>query len=139
MSENAKSGERLELTFDELSRKVIGAALQVHRQLGPGFLESAYEQALRIELAARGLAFEAQKPVQLRYAGQVIGNHVLDLIVDGRLILELKAVSGLEDVHFAQLRSYLRATGVQVGLLINFNSARLEIRRVVHKYVPDDQ
>ena len=125
------------MTFDQLSRQVIGAAVQVHKQLGPGFLESAYEQALRIELSARGLAFEAQKPVQLRYRGQVIGNHVLDLIVDGQLILELKAVGSLEDVHFAQLRSYLRATGVEVGLLINFNSSILVVKRVVHNYDPD--
>jgi GxxExxY protein len=124
--------ERPGFDFDELSSKVIGAAVAVHRQLGPGFLESVYEQALKIELKKRGIAFEAQKQITVRYDDQVVGNHTLDLLVEGQLVLELKAVSDLEDVHFAQLRSYLRATNCKVGLLMNFNSRTLVVKRVVN-------
>ena len=89
---------------------MIAAAIEVHKQLGPGSLESLYEQALAIELTKRGIRFEAQKEIVVRYDGKLIGKHVLDLVVEGKLILELKTVKGLEDIHFAQLRSYLRAT-----------------------------
>ncbi len=123
-------------TFDELSSKVIGAAIEVHRQLGPGFLESAYEQALRVELSRRNLRFESQKSVKLCYAGHVIGNHMMDIVVENCLVLELKAISSLEDIHFAQLRSYLRASGIKVGLLINFNTTTLTVKRVVYNYEP---
>lgn len=126
----------MSFTFDELSSKAIGAAIEVHRQLGPGFLESAYEQALRIELSKRNLRFESQKPVQLCYAGHVIGSHIMDVVVENCLVLELKAISSLEDIHFAQLRSYLRASGIKVGLLINFNTTTLTVKRVVYNYEP---
>lgn len=99
------------LVFDEMSRKIIAAAIEVHRQLGPGFLESVYEQALKLELRKQGIAFESQKEVSVVYDGTVVGVHVLDLLVDDCVVVELKAVSGLEDVHFAQVRSYLKATG----------------------------
>lgn len=119
------------LTFDELSGKVISAAIEVHKQLGPGFLESVYEQALRIELEKRSIAFESQKQVPISYDGRVIGSHVLDMLVDDQLIVELKAVNSLEPVHFAQERSYLRATDLKVGLLLNFNSPTLLVKRIV--------
>lgn len=118
--------------FDELSSRVIAAAVEVHRQLGPGFLESVYEQALGIELRKRGIPFESQKQVAVLYDGHKVGTHVLDVLVDGRLIVELKAVSGLEDIHFAQVVSYLKATGARVGLLLNFNSPKLVIKRLVN-------
>ncbi len=111
---------------------MIAAAIEVRRRLGPGFAESIYEQALRIELSKRGIPFESQKPIQVRYDDQVVGNHVLDLLVAGELVVELKAVSGLEDVHCAQVRSYLRATGAKVGLLMNFNAAKLVVKRIVN-------
>jgi GxxExxY protein len=117
--------------FDDLSNSVIGAAVHVHKQLGPGFMETVYEEALRIEMRRRGIAFESQKQIPVLYDGQVVGNHVLDLLVEGLLVVELKAVKALEDVHFAQLRSYLRATGAKVGLLLNFNSPTLVVKRVV--------
>ena len=125
--------------FDELSSKVIAAAIAVHKALGPGFLESVYENAFKIELAARGIPFESQKQVEVSYKGQALGNHVLDLLVEDALVVELKAISRLEDVHFAQLRSYLRATGAKVGLLMNFNSPKLEVKRMVHRYGDVDQ
>ena len=118
--------------FEETSNKVIAAAIEVHRRLGPGFLESVYEQALKIEMNKAGLVFEVQKQIKVLYDGQVIGNHVLDVLVEGELVVELKAVSGLEDIHYAQVRSYLRATGVSVGLLINFNAPKLSVKRIVN-------
>ncbi len=120
------------IVFDELSSSVISAAIQVHKKLGPGFLETVYEQALRLELTKRGISFVAQAPIQVLYGGQVVGNHVLDLLVDGKLVVELKAVSALEDIHFAQLRSYLRATDIKIGLLLNFNSPTLAVKRIMN-------
>ena len=131
--ENTKGGKHeTGLEFDELSNRVIAAAIQVHKGLGPGFLESIYEQALAIELGKRGIKFEAQKEVAVHYDGRIVGKHVLDVLVEGELIVELKAVRALEDVHFAQLRSYLRATGIKVGLLMNFAEATLRIKRMVN-------
>ena len=120
------------LVLEELTGRIIAAAIEVHRQLGPGFLESIYEQALKIELTRRGITFEAQRPVEVAYAGEVVGNHVLDLIIKDKVVVELKAVKELDDVHYAQLRSYLRATGAKVGLLMNFNSPMLVVKRVVN-------
>lgn len=100
--------------FDELSGKVIAAALDVHKQLGPGFLEGVYEEALKIALARRGITFEAQKKIEVRFEGAPVGTHILDLLVEKRLIVELKAV------------------GTRVGLLMNFNSAVLVTKRIVN-------
>ncbi len=118
--------------FDDLSNKVIAAAIEVHKQLGPGFLESVYEQALKVALAKRGIRFEPQKQVEVRFDGVLVGTHILDLMVEDRLVVELKAVKELEDIHYAQLRSYLRATGAKVGLLMNFNSPTLTVKRLVN-------
>ncbi|MCE5200073.1 MAG: GxxExxY protein [Armatimonadota bacterium] len=120
--------------FDRLSGEVIAAAVQVHKVLGPGFIENVYEQALKLELNKRKIRFESQKQIQVFYAGQTVGTHVLDLLVEDQLIVELKAVAGLEDVHFAQVRSYLSATGAKVGLLMNFNSPKLTIKRIVRNF-----
>jgi len=118
--------------FEELSRKIIGAAIEVHRELGPGFLENIYEEALKIELSENGINFEFQKEVRIKYLGTSIGTHRLDLLVENNIILELKAVKELADIHFAQLRSYLKATGLKVGLLLNFAKPTLEIKRIVN-------
>jgi GxxExxY protein len=120
------------IVFDEVSGKVIAAAIEVHKQLGPGFLECVYEQALKKELSKRGIAFECQKQIDVLYDGDVVGIHVLDLFVEGKLVVELKAVKALEDIHHAQVRSYLRATGVKVGLLLNFNSPTVTVKRIVN-------
>ncbi len=122
----------MRVVFDETSGKVIAAAIQVHKQLGPGFLESVYEQALKLELMQRSIEFEDQKRVAVLYNGVVVGTHVLDLFVGGQLVVELKAVETLERIHFAQVQSYLRATGVKVGLLLNFNSPTLYVKRIVN-------
>ena len=118
--------------FEELSKKIIGAAIEVHRELGPGFLESIYEEAFKIELAEYGLKVESQKEVAIEYLGVTVGLHRLDLVVEGQVIVEMKAVKELTDAHLAQLRSYLKATGLRVGLLLNFSKPKLEIRRVVN-------
>jgi len=118
--------------FEKLSNKIIGAAIEVHRVLGPGFLEYIYEQALKIEFSERNLNCESQKEIRINYNGVEIGQHRLDLVVENVIIVELKAVKGFADIHFAQLRSYLKATGLKVGLLLNFGKPTLEIKRVVN-------
>ena len=119
---------------DEIANAVIGASIEVHRILGPGYLEAVYEEALALELAARGLSFKRQSAVTISYKGKEIGKARLDLIVGEQVIVEIKAVDTLAQVHRAQLLSYLRATGMELGLLINFNPAALRdgVRRVVN-------
>jgi GxxExxY protein len=118
--------------FEDLSKNIIGAALEVHRELGPGFLENIYEEALKVDLNEHGLHFESQKEIEIEYLGVVVGTHRLDLVVEGKIIVELKAVNEIADVHLAQLRSYLKATGLKVGLLLNFAKPTLQIRRAVN-------
>jgi GxxExxY protein len=118
--------------FEDLSKKIIGAAIEVHRELGPGFLESIYEEALKVEFMEHKLHYDAQKEIQIKYLGVAVGLHRLDLLVENQIIIELKAVKELTDVHFSQLRSYLKATGLKVGLLFNFAKPTLEIKRVVN-------
>jgi GxxExxY protein len=115
-----------------LSNQIIGAAIKVHKELGPGFLESIYEEALKVELSKNELDFASQMEVQIEYLGVPVGLHRLDLLVQNEVIVELKAVKELADIHFAQLRSYLKATGMNVGLLLNFSKPTLEVRRVVN-------
>ena len=115
-----------------MSNKVIGAAVEVHKELGPGFLESIYEEALKVELSKNELDFANQMEVQIEYLGVPVGLHRLDLLIQNEVIVELKAVKELADIHFAQLRSYLKATGMKVGLLLNFSKSTLEVRRVVN-------
>jgi len=118
---------------DQLAHAVIGAAIEVHRLLGPGFLEEVYEQALAVELVERGVPFLRQVIIAVNYKGQKVGEGRLDLLAGGILIVELKAVDKLAPIHTAQVMSYLKTTGLQLGLLINFNVPILKegIRRVV--------
>ena len=125
-------GEKGKHRFEELSRKIIGAAIDVHRALGPGFLENIYEEALKVHFTGHDLNFKSQKEVKIKYLGVVVGTHRLDLVVENQIILELKAVKELADIHFAQLRSYLNATGLKVGLLLNFGTPTLEVKRIVN-------
>ena len=122
-----------ESTRDPLSEAVIGAAIEVHRELGPGLTEIMYEDALCHEFDFRGIRYARQVPVPVVYKGKPIGTTRIDLVVEDRLIVELKACEALTPVHRAQLVTYLRVTGIQVGLLINFNVAILKdgIKRVV--------
>lgn len=110
--------------------RIIGAAIEVHKSLGPGFLESIYENALAVEFTRRGIPFVRQWAVPLVYQGVEVGTHVLDLLVEDQVVVELKAVRRIEDVHFVILRSYLKAVGRDLGLLLNFAQPTLEIKRV---------
>jgi GxxExxY protein len=120
-------------TLDRLAQTVIGAAIEVHRHLGPGYLESLYEEALSIELGLRQIPFERQKAVSVDYKGYAIGEGRVDLVVGEELLVELKAVDALASIHKAQVISYLKATKCHLGLLINFNVPILKngIQRVV--------
>jgi GxxExxY protein len=117
--------------FADRSAQVIGAALAVHRALGPGFLEPAYDAAMRVSLAHRALPFESQLSFELSFETVRVGSGRIDLVVANEIVVELKAVERLRDIHFAQLRSYLRATGLRIGLLFNFNAPTLTVRRMV--------
>lgn len=132
--EARKPGE--ELGSRNLTQRIIGAALRIHRELGPGFLESIYEEALAIELRLLGLPFERQKPVPIFYRGQPVGEHRLDLLVESTVVVELKAVGALENIHFAVVRSYLKALGLTDALLLNFATTRLVMKRVGREYQP---
>jgi GxxExxY protein len=119
-----------------LSGELIGAAIEVHRVLGPGLLESAYELALERELVLRGLSVERQKPVSLEYKGALLGDGFrIDLLINDQLIVEVKAVDRIQPIHEAQLLTYLRLTGKQLGLLINFNERVLKsgLKRVANR------
>lgn len=125
------------LIDDKYSNCVIGAAIEVHRRLGPGFLEAVYHKALRCELTALGIDWASEVEVPILYRGMVVGRHRLDLVVGGELVVELKSTARLEFVHFAQVRSYLTASGIRVGLLLNFDQTRVTIRRVVDQEQKD--
>ncbi len=135
MKRRGAEAQRTDEVFvdQSLSRKVIGAAIEVHRTLGPGFAESVYDRALCVELELRQIPFRRQVPVVAEYKGHCVGRSQLDLLVDERLVVELKAVEALMPVHRAQLLSYLRVVRCQVGLLINFNVEALRegVRRIV--------
>ena len=120
--------------LDVLARRVIGAAIEVHRALGPGFLEAVYEEALGVELDNQGIHYLRQCPICISYKGQPVSEGRLDLLVENRLIVELKATEALTNLHQAQIMSYLKATGHPLGLLINFNVPILRdgIRRIIH-------
>jgi GxxExxY protein len=121
------------MTIDELTEKVIGCAYAVHNVLGAGFLEKVYENALRIALAAGGLNVKQQHPIPVAYRGEVVGDFFADLMVEDRLIIELKAVQNMTKEHEVQLVNYLAATGIDDGLLINFGSS-VEVKRKFRQY-----
>lgn len=111
--------------------RVTGAAIEVHRTLGPGFLESVYENALRIELRRREIPYVGQVAVPIVYQGIEVGSHILDLLVEDQLVVELKSLKRLDDIHFVVLKSYLKAVERELGLLLNFSGTTLAIKRVV--------
>ena len=119
------------MNIDEVCYKVIGAAMAVHRHFGPGYLEEVYKNAMMVELEAAGLRAEKEVPIAVAYKGVRVGDYRVDIVVENRLILELKAVVALNAAHEAQLVNYLNATGIDDGLLINFGAASLQHK---HKY-----
>ena len=125
--ESRKAGK--ELRHGEITERIIAAAINVHRELGPGFLESVYEEALAVEFALCGIQYIRQKTVPLFYRDHQIGEHRLDFLVEGVIVVELKAIEALENIHFAVGRSYLKATHLEDGLLLNFATVPLTIKR----------
>lgn len=119
--------------MDQLTEAVIGAAIEVHRHLGSGFQERTYERALSVELRLRGIAYQTQVMVNLDYKGENIGDGKIDLLVEGCLVVELKAVSELHDAHKNQVLAYLKATEFNLGLLINFHAPTIKdgLKRVI--------
>ena len=119
----------IELQNYDLAGKVIGCAMSVHRELGSGYLEKVYENAMMVALKEVGLSAVQQVPIKARYHGVVVGDFIADLIVENALVVELKAVASLVPVHEVQLVSYLKATNMQDGLLLNFGSQSLQYKR----------
>ena len=117
---------------DEAVRRIIGAAIEVHRTIGPGFPEIVYERALCVELELRGISFERQPSICVTYKGISVGTGQLDVLADG-IVVELKAVHMLLPLHRAQLLAYLKASKKRLGLLLNFNASTLTIRRVIRR------
>ena len=115
---------------DTLTERIIECIIQVHQSLGSGFLESIYQNALMIELKSQQLNTETEKEVPVIYRGHLVGRHRLDLIVEETVIVELKTVEELSRAHYAQVRSYLKATGLKTALLVNFSKAKADFRRV---------
>ena len=119
------------MDLNELTYAINGAIFEVNRILGPGFLEKVYENALLMELKARGIKAAAQYPIKVRYKDQIVGEYFADLLVEDEVIIELKTVDKIEKIHEAQLLNYLKATGIKVGLLVNFKSTKADIKRMV--------
>jgi GxxExxY protein len=116
--------------FPDLTRRIIGAAFEVHNELGPGFLEKVYENALVMELRRAEIDVTAQAAIPVTYKGTQVGMYYADLLVDGKVIVEIKAADTLTAVHEAQLLHYLKATGIELGLLLNFATRKVQIRRM---------
>jgi GxxExxY protein len=124
------------MDIEKLGSKIIGAAIEVHKTLGPGLLESAYEESLCHELSLRSLSFERQKPLSLTYKGKLLDcGYRLDIVVENRIILELKTCEEIEPIHKAQLLTYLKLSGLHLGFLFNFNVPIMRdgIARVVNE------
>ncbi len=144
MSEEIKPGacrviDDVPPEWNRLTEQVIAAAMDVHTALGPGLLERLYEEALCHELTLRGIPFRRQVPIRLEYKGRSIGDQTLDLVVGDLVVVELKSVERVHDVHLRQLVSYMRSSGLPLGLLLNFDVERLKdgvFRRVLTRNTP---
>ena len=123
--------ETKNIVYKDLSYKIIELALKVHNELGCGFLEKVYENALMILLDREGIPAKQQAPVDVCFQNKVVGQYFADILVDNELILELKTVDTIANIHKAQVLNYLRATGIKLGLVLNFAKPRLEDKRLV--------
>jgi GxxExxY protein len=119
------------MKFNDITYAVNGAVFEVNNILGPGFLEKVYENALLVEFNKRGLKAKNQVPIKVAYKGEVVGDYTADLLVEDKVIVDLKTVENLDRVHEAQLLNYLKATGLHVGLLVNFKRKKSDIKRIV--------
>jgi GxxExxY protein len=127
------------LLYEDLTGKILSACFEVSNELGAGFLESVYEKSLIIALQDKGLSVQNQAPLKVYFRNNVVGDFFADLLVENKIIVELKAVSKLKPEHQAQVINYLKATGISVGLLINFGNPKLEYKRLFNKDVHDVQ
>jgi GxxExxY protein len=135
---NKESRKAGNLRHSDFTDRIIAAAIAVHRELGPGFIESVYEEALAVEFALQGIPYIRQKPAPLYYKDHQVGEHRLDFLVADEIVLELKAVTALENIHFAIVRSYMKATGCRDALLLNFASMPLTVRRVYREQAANE-
>ena len=126
---DSQDGQDMELQYEEITKAVIGCAFEVINELGAGFLESVYEKALLLALRQKGLSVIAQHPVKVMFRSVCVGDFSADIFVEGKVIVELKAVKAIAPEHQAQIINYLNATGIAVGLLINFGNPKLEYKR----------
>ena len=115
---------------EELIEKIINACINVHKELGPGFLENIYHNALKFELERQKLAFESEKEIEVKYLDMVVGIHRIDLLVEDEIVVELKTAEDLNKKYYAQVRSYLKAMKKEIGLLVNFADFTIDVRRV---------
>ena len=120
-----------DIIYKELSYKIMDVAFTVHNTLGIGFLEKVYENALMIELQNRNISCQQQHPIKVFYNEQVVGDYSADILVDNKIILEIKVVKGLTEIHEAQLMNYLKATKLRLGILLNFANTKVESKRIV--------
>ena len=119
------------MNINQITYQINGAVFEVNKVLGPGFLEKVYENALKVELKRRGLKAECQVPIEVFYKNNLVGEYFADILVEGKVIIELKTVKTIDKVHEAQLLNYLKATGLKVGLIVNFKHPKAEIKRMV--------
>jgi GxxExxY protein len=131
-----RSGNPIPMEHEELTQKIIGCAYRVYNTMGFGFLESVYEKCLLIEMGNAGLNVKTQVAIPVKYAGHNVGDFSADLVVEEKVIVELKSVQRLIKVHEVQLVNYLVATGIPVGLLMNFGETRIEVKRKVRQLTP---
>ena len=126
----AKTAEEL----NDLSNRIIGIAIDIHKKLGPGFQEKIYEEALLTEFKKSGIGYEKQKVIRVDYDGQGLGNQRIDLLADDEVILEIKACTKIIPIYRDQVISYLKTANKKLGLILNFGRSKLEIKRVVHNF-----
>lgn len=127
------------IIYKEFSYEIIGSAMEVHRILGPGFLEAVYQAALAHELTLRQISFEQFKDLPVIYKTQIVGSYEADFVIENKVILELKAVSTLHPKHEAQAINYLAATGLRLAILLNFGASSLQYKRVINKLAMNNQ
>ncbi|HLM00581.1 MAG TPA: GxxExxY protein [Pyrinomonadaceae bacterium] len=123
------------MLYEDITKKILEACFEVSNELGIGYLESVYEKALLIALREKGLKAENQIPLQVKFRGEIVGEFFVDILVEDKILIELKVVNGLTKEFYAQTINYLKATGIEVGLLINFGNAKLEYRRFNNKFI----
>lgn len=120
----------MEYNGDKLTEEIISCIIRVHQTLGPGFLENIYRKALMIELQKNNLKYENEKEIIVKYDEHEVGRHRIDLLIENKIVVELKTVENLSKAHYAQIKSYLKATQLQIGLLVNFSGSKADYRRV---------